>query len=260
MEEIHYLFGNRCNLNCKFCFWDKSAKDVPFEFKKNIVDQIADTGIKKVTMSGGEPLCGSNFLYIINYMHKKGLEIILHTNGLLIDRDLAYEISKYVSRVSLTMDGSNEKIAQDMRENSEIFPNTINLINLLHQLNVDTNIKTLVTNVNKDDILNIGNVVSNLPIKYWSLLEFCALGRGLVYKEKFSISEGVFEEICHQAKSSFPQLDIRIRKYSDNKQPYCFIASNGEVYSYQKNIGDVLVGNLSVDNLSQIIKKIERKN
>ena len=40
MEEIHYLIGNSCNLNCDFCFWDIRMPDVHLDLKKKIIDEI----------------------------------------------------------------------------------------------------------------------------------------------------------------------------------------------------------------------------
>ena len=130
MEEIHYLIGNSCNLNCDFCFWDKRMLDVSLEFKKNIVDQIIKVGIKRVTLSGGEPTMTNHFVEILEYMHLNGLEIILHTNGLGIDETLAKDIAPYVSRVSLTLDGSNEETILAMRKNKDLVNHTIFLIKL----------------------------------------------------------------------------------------------------------------------------------
>lgn len=94
MKEIHYLLGNTCNLNCDFCFWDKRTEAPPFLSKKQIVNEIIKTGIRKVTVSGGEPTCTKDFLEIIKYMSDSGLDIVLHTNGLNINPRINSPCSK----------------------------------------------------------------------------------------------------------------------------------------------------------------------
>lgn len=258
MKEIHYLLGNSCNLNCDFCFWDLRVTDVSLAFKKRIVDQIIETKIKRVTISGGEPLCAGHFLEILEYMNKNNLEIILHTNGLKIDASLAKRLSTIVSRVSLTFDGANEEAAMKIRKSRDIFQHTIFLIKTFHKLQIPVNVKTLVTKTNQNQMIEIGNILKNLPIQYWSILKFIPLNRGKIHQEKFLISQKDFDGICAKIQEKFPSINIKIRDYSKNKNNYCFIAPNGDVYAYKENNGDILIGNIETEELSAIISKIEK--
>lgn len=259
MEEIHYLLGNDCNLDCDFCFWDQRLEDKPLEFKKKVIDQIALTGIKKVTISGGEPLTAGNFIEALEYMHSKGLEIILHSNGLKINPGLAKKIALLVSRVSLALDGSSEEMVLRMRKNKGILARTVFLIHVFHQLNIPVNVKTLVTKVNRDDILNIGALLNRLPISYWSLLEFTPVNKGRENKDLFYISRKEFDEITEKARKAFPQMNIKSRAYGEASNQYCFIAADGKVYTYIQGKGDILVGDLEKEELTQVISRIEKQ-
>ncbi len=258
MEEIHYLIGNKCNLNCDFCFSNKILSDSSFELKKKIVAEIVNSDIKIVTLSGGEPTIAKDFLKILKYMHSKGLTIILHTNGLKINKRFATDIAKYVSRVSLSLDGSNPKNSIKMRKNKNFFKNTLYLIDIFNALKKDVNVKTLVTKQNINDIINIGNILSKMPIKYWSLLEFNAINKAKINKQKYLTDQNEFEKVVLKCKKEFPNLNIKFRKYNDQEQKYCFIVSNGKVYTYVKDKGDTLIGNVNNENLKDIIKKIEK--
>lgn len=257
MEEIHYLLGNVCNLNCDFCFWDIRVPDVSIDFKKKIIDQIVDSGIKKVTISGGEPLCTNDFLEVLEYMQKSRLEVILHTNGLKIDQKLAQKIAPLISRISLTMDAIDTDIQNKMRNNPKITDHTMELIKIFDDLKLVVNIKTLITKINKNEIRKIGMVLANLPIKYWSLLEFIPLNKGNTNRSTFLLEPNEFDDICMKIKREFSSIEIKIRKFVDSEKGYCFIAPNGDVYTYIKNKGDVLMGNINSEELSFIIKRIE---
>ncbi len=257
MDEIHFLLGNSCNLNCDFCFWDKRISDTSLEFKRNIVDQIIKTGIRTVTVSGGEPLCSKDLLSVLKYMHQNNLEIILHTNGLKMDRKVVKKLAPLISRVSLTLDGADKEMVYKMRKNRQIFRYTIFLINFLNKLNIPTSIKTLVTKVNKDIVINIGKTLENLPIQYWSLLRFIPIGRGKINKRKYFINPLIFDKICAEVKKNFPSLSIRICKYDNQKRNYCFVTVDGKVYTFKKNVGDFLIGDLKTEELKSVIRKIE---
>ena len=128
MNEIHYLLGNSCNLACEFCFWDMRLPDEPWKTKKLIVDEIVATGITKVTISGGEPTCTKDFLRTLKYMIDQGLEVILHTNGLKVNEEMAKELALLVKRVSLSLDGSDADMCSKMRTSEKSFDHTLLLI------------------------------------------------------------------------------------------------------------------------------------
>lgn len=259
MEEIHYLLGHTCNLNCDFCFWEKKFPPASFKQAKKILDEIDRVGIKRITISGGEPTCARNFLKILEYAKKKNLEIILHTNGLLINKKLAGKIAKYIDRISLSLDASNEKMATKMRKMSFV-KHTLLLIDLFNSLKIPVSIKTLVTKVNKKDIKNIGQLLKEKPIKYWSLLEFNPLGRGLINKNKFNLPQGEFQLIAKQTIKNFLEIKIKTREFKSRFEPYCFIVPNGEVYTNTKLDGDILIGDIKENSLEKIVKNMVNFN
>lgn len=256
MEEIHYLLGNSCNLGCKFCFWDMRMPPVDITESKKIIDEITKTGITRITISGGEPTCTPTFKKLIDYIYQSGLEIILHTNALLIDKALANFLSQRVTRVSLSLDGSNETIAKMMRGSELSFQKTVEAIDMFSSLNTAINVKTLVTRINKDDIIKIGILLTDKDIEYWTLLEFNPINRGKLHKKSFYISDKAFDTIATNAKIQFPSIEIRTRLFKRKSKKYCFIAADGKVYTFVPDKGNVLVGDLFKVPLVNLLKNI----
>lgn len=255
MEEIHYLLGNSCDLACDFCFWDKRTQDSTFDFKKRIIDSIVQTGIKKVTLSGGEPTINPHFIPVLEYMHERGLKTVVHTNGYSLDQRKVEEMSGLVWRTSLSIDAVDPNIQRKMRKKSDITERNLSLMNTLYFYQIPVNVKTLVTKVNLGQIEKIGKVLP-VHIGYWSLLEFNPINRGKEYSARFSLNEGDFEKACRVANWSYSG-EIMARRFNDSKSPYCFVNPNGQVYTYKENLGDVFVGSLEFENLKDIVKRIE---
>jgi MoaA/NifB/PqqE/SkfB family radical SAM enzyme len=253
MEEIHYLLGNTCNLDCDFCFWDMRIPDVSWKTKKHIIDEIKKAGIKKVTVSGGEPTCSRNFLKTLKYMSDNQLSVVLHTNGVSIDDSIAKQISPLVERVSLSLDGSSDEMCIKMRKSANFFSHTIWLIAEFNRLKVPVNIKTLVTKVTATDILRIGEILETKPVSYWSLLEFNPINRGKINESEFLLSDSEFDEVVKKVRKNIKKLNIKVRLFKRNPEKYCFIAANGDVYTSIPNKGDVLVGDLKNTELSKIL-------
>ena len=73
-----------CNLNCGYCdtHWANTS-DVKYELAsaEEIVAYVKSTGVKNVTLTGGEPLLQANIAYLIGLLGASGAEVEIETNG-----------------------------------------------------------------------------------------------------------------------------------------------------------------------------------
>ncbi len=110
---------NRCNLYCAHCC-NSSEKKVDFELStvevKKIIDNLIQRHPTRVTLSGGEPMIRDDFFDLIHYLRSnyEG-EIILMTNGTLINVDNVSKIVKNVDAINISLDGVDEKSCERIR-------------------------------------------------------------------------------------------------------------------------------------------------
>ena len=99
-----YLTGH-CNYKCGYCYGEIDTEP---HMSRDMIDSCLhfaeDIGASTIELCGGEPLLSPHFEYVIEEINKKGLSIILRTNGLLIDRHMQL-ISKYCKWVGVSLDG-----------------------------------------------------------------------------------------------------------------------------------------------------------
>ncbi len=73
-----------CNLNCSYCDtrWANTV-DVKCELisAEELVAYVKSTGIKNVTLTGGEPLLQADVAYLIELLGASGAEVEIETNG-----------------------------------------------------------------------------------------------------------------------------------------------------------------------------------
>ena len=73
-----------CNLNCGYCDtrWANTA-DVKYELAsaEELVAYVKSTGVKNVTLTGGEPLLQADIVYLIELLGASGAEVEIETNG-----------------------------------------------------------------------------------------------------------------------------------------------------------------------------------
>lgn len=77
----------RCNSKCNYCVnWRDNKSLVPsVEQIIDIVNSAKLLGIKQILLSGGEPLTHPNWKEIVKKVKEIGLDILLITNGFLLD-------------------------------------------------------------------------------------------------------------------------------------------------------------------------------
>jgi len=230
--------------------------DVPWNVKKRIIDEIGSTGITKVTLSGGEPSINKDFIKVLSEFKKMGVDTVVHTNAIKFDTKLLSEIAPLIGRISLSLDGSNEEMCISMRKDARAYVKTLWLLDRIAEKDISVNVKTLVTSINAKDVLNVGKLLEQKQIDYWTLMEFNPINRGKHFRSKFELDDVEFDNIVKCVKDTIRNLEIRVRLFKREPEKYCFIAPNADVYTFTPKKGDVLVGNILKTSLSTIIANL----
>ena len=80
-----------CNLNCGYCDtrWANTA-DVKYELAsaEDLVEYVKSTGVKNVTLTGGEPLLQEDIARLIVLLGTSGAKIEIETNGSVPLKDI----------------------------------------------------------------------------------------------------------------------------------------------------------------------------
>lgn len=106
-----------CNLNCVFC-WSNFPKDNPdkcgkFYTPKEVFEALVKCakkmGYGQIRISGNEPtIAEEHLLELLNFVETTDFRFILETNGTLIDRYFARQLSKFTNLyVRVSFKGTN---------------------------------------------------------------------------------------------------------------------------------------------------------
>ena len=122
-REQNYLrisITDRCDLRCSYCMPRCAVKDIPhteihtFEEIARIVRVSASLGIKKVRITGGEPLVRKNTPELVKML--RGIdgieELDMTTNGLLLSRYAGELRSAGIDRINISLDTTDRDIFQ----------------------------------------------------------------------------------------------------------------------------------------------------
>jgi len=162
MFELTY----KCNFKCKHCYVPYSYrkyKDIKTKEAFSIIDQLADIGCFYLGFTGGEPFARKDLMDILWYARKKGFEVIIYTNGLLIDKSKAKELAKIrLNKIDITIPAMSERPFEKITGVKGSHKKVFNAIELLRKNNVPLGFKTCVLKENEKEIGDIQRFAQSL--------------------------------------------------------------------------------------------------
>ncbi len=95
----------RCNLDCTFCYNDRSLKGTPFRFEhyKKLMEDLLQMGTLNISLSGGEPLAHPDFFRIGALAREMGFVTRVKTNGHALRSRLLERLKKEVDPYNLDL-------------------------------------------------------------------------------------------------------------------------------------------------------------
>lgn len=96
--------NRKCNLKCIYCSEYNQISDLSLENAIAILEKLK--GVKRVIISGGEPLLHKDLFPILSYCRSNFEVVALATNATLITSDKAQELVKYIDYFDVTIDGT----------------------------------------------------------------------------------------------------------------------------------------------------------
>lgn len=179
IEDLHgrvhdYLrisITENCNLRCTYCM---PAEGINLTPKAHImtadeIETIAKTfvglGVKKIRLTGGEPLVRKDAKDIIERLGKLGTELTMTTNGLLVHEYIDTFKVAGIKSLNISLDTlQKEKYTQiTRRDHFHALWNNIELL-LQHRFIVKINV-VLIKGFNDCEIIDFINLTKNLNIQ-----------------------------------------------------------------------------------------------
>jgi heme b synthase len=190
----------RCNLHCIHCRSSseqevKDHPDFPIEEAFRIIDDIAGYAKPVIVLSGGEPLIRKDIFDIALYGTDKGLRMCLATNGTLVTDKICDKIKTSGIRiVSLSLDGSEESVHDNFRNQKGAFEGSIRAANLFKAHGIEFIINSSFTKRNQEEIPKVYRLAKELGATAWYMFMIVPTGRGEEIMNEL-ISREDYEEI-----------------------------------------------------------------
>ncbi len=223
-REIDYMrisITDNCNLRCVYCmdennnvFLENKDKLSNEEIIK-VVRQCAKLGIKKIRITGGEPLLRCGIVNLIKDINEiQGIEEIhLTTNGILL-KDKVEDLAKSgLAGVNISLDSMLEERYSTLTRGGKL-EDVQEAINKAMDLGLKVKLNTvIIDDVNKDEIIDFINITKDKDISV-RFIELMPIGVAEKYK---GISK---DNILHIMKNNNMNYEIVETKKTQGPAKY----------------------------------------
>ncbi|MEO6902552.1 MAG: GTP 3',8-cyclase MoaA [Bacteroidia bacterium] len=227
-DYLRISLTERCNLRCLYCMPEEGIVLRPrSEFMNKVeIIQIAKTfvqmGVRKIRLTGGEPLVRVDTKSIIEELSTLPVELVVTTNGILVDKFLDTFLSCGVKSINVSLDSlQKEKSNSITRRN--YFDTILSNIHLLLKNNFHVKLNAVVMKgVNDDEIIDFIEFTKHNNV-HFRFIEFMPFNGN-----KWDWSKGIsFKEMMHIVNTAYNKNVVKI---DDSKND---TAKNYKINGYQ---------------------------
>jgi len=186
IDYIRISVTDRCNLRCRYCMPEEGVEQVchnqilTFDEILRLVNVFASLGIRKIKLTGGEPLVRKGLPDLVSEIKKiNGIEqVTLTTNGILLEENLQSLVNAGLDGVNISLDTlSPEKYHEITRRGGieKVF-SSVNACSAYPQLRVKINAVTLY-DYNRDEVEQLAALAKDRDIDV-RFIEMMPVGSG----------------------------------------------------------------------------------
>ncbi len=226
-DYLRISLTERCNLRCVYCMPEDGIKlrDKSHFMTKNELVSIAKTfvklGVKKIRLTGGEPLVRKDAKEIIIALGKLPVELAITTNAILVDQFIAVFKEAGLKSVNVSIDSLIEERFNSISRRIEFQKVKKNIDLLIAEgFHVKLNV-VVIRNVNEDEIADFVSLAEhqNVHIRFIEFMPFD--GNKWEWDKKVS-----YKEILSAVESEFGNAAIVKIKDQKNDTTKCFQIQN----------------------------------
>ncbi len=176
---------HRCDLRCEHCLVEGGSEPGP-ELTTvealDVVDQLAELGVRAVTLSGGEPLLRPDWRVLARAVRERGMLLRLSTNGHRLDEEVLGELRHLgTEQVLVSLDGvreTHDAIRRPVRAGApSSFDRVMHALDLLRPMPIVSVVITSVSRPNLDELPRIKRILAERGVQRWIVQLAHATGR-----------------------------------------------------------------------------------
>jgi nif11-class peptide radical SAM maturase 3 len=171
----------KCNLACSHCgsrAGHARAKELSTEEALDLVQQMAEVGIKEVTLIGGEAFLRPDWLQIAEAINQAGMLCTMTTGGYGITLETARKMKQAgIATVSVSIDGL-EETHDYLRGKKGSWNYAFKTMNHLREVGIPFGCNTQINRLSAPEFPRIYECIRNAGARAWQIQLTVPMGRG----------------------------------------------------------------------------------
>lgn len=162
----------KCNLACSHCgsrAGKARAQELSTEEALNLVQQMAEVGIKEVTLIGGEAFLRSDWLQIAQAIAQAGMRCTMTTGGYGISLETAYKMKQAgIATVSVSIDGL-ESTHDRLRGRKGSWKQAFQTMQQIHEVGIPLGCNTQINRLSAPEFPRIYEQIRDAGARAWQI-------------------------------------------------------------------------------------------
>ncbi|MCU9600849.1 GTP 3',8-cyclase MoaA [Pallidibacillus thermolactis] len=238
MHDLRISVTDRCNFRCRYCMPKEIfGRDFAFMPKEQLlsfeeIERLArifiSQGIKKIRLTGGEPLLRKDLHLLINRLvHIDGLEDIgLTTNGVLLEKQAQKLKDAGLKRVNVSLDALKDEIFKSINDSGVSTKHILKAIHKAKEIGLEVKVNMVVKKgMNEQEVIPMARYFKEheIPLRY---IEFMDVGETNGWDMKKVVTK---KEIFHTLLNHFELEPIDSSYIGEVAKRYRYKGTKAEV-------------------------------
>jgi radical SAM protein with 4Fe4S-binding SPASM domain len=160
-----------CNMRCKHC-GSGCEQPLPDELTTEealaLCDQIADLGLRWITLSGGEPFTRKDWPRLVERLRARDVVPNIISNGWLCNEKILKQAKiAGIGTLAISLDGLRE--SHDFMRKTGSYERVMRALRLMHEMGVVSGIITTVSRRNLPELERLRETLVTAGVRYWQL-------------------------------------------------------------------------------------------
>lgn len=248
--SLAFQVSEECPLGCRFCLRRQEGEnDTSIEQWKEIVDILAERGILRLAVTGGEPLVTEGkkrrVFELLEYAHAQRIHTCLSTTGWRLTETDMERLDGCLDQLLLSSHSVDQSLAPKLYENEKtwgpLHRNLENILQWTRDKTIIVEISTVVCKINAGHMVSLGQwLYTRHPTLFWRLDEYYANGAQGMTRFEFELTKEEYDRVEETIRTEFPTqfADKRLRfsrKESRLVAPDIMIAPRGTIVTSAAN-------------------------
>lgn len=198
-----------CDLACKHCRANaqplRDAGELTTDEAKALMDRLREFGPIVFVFSGGDCFKRPDIVELVEYGAKLGLRMgITPATTSLATKELLQQLKDVgLTRVAISLDGSNAEIHDEFRRVRGSFDHGLRILREAQEVGLSTQVNTVIRKANIDDMDAMTELMTTLGVVFWEVFFLVPMGRAkaedVASAEEF---EAVFNQLYDLSKTA----------------------------------------------------------